>query len=58
MIAHNPLVQPETSGRVIVMIQNDTGFTERLEESVSGQVTDVLELHPRPTAFLNLSACL
>jgi len=43
MIVHNPLVQAEMSGRVIVMIWNDAGFTE----SVLGQVTDVLKLYPQ-----------
>ena len=44
---HNSLVQPDMNGRVIVTIQNDTGFTERLTEgSVLGHVTDVLEVVP------------
>ena len=44
---HNSLVQPDMNGRVIVTIQNDTGFTERLTGgSVLGQVTHVLEVVP------------
>ena len=44
---HDSLVQPDISGRVIITIQNDSGFTERLTEgSVLGQVTDVLEVAP------------
>ena len=44
---HNSLVQPDMSGRAIVTIQNDSGFTERITEgSVLGQVTDVLEVVP------------
>ena len=35
------------SGRADITIQNDTGFTERLDEgSVVGKVTDVLEVAP------------
>jgi len=29
---HDSLVQPDTNGKAVIMIQNDTGFTERLDE--------------------------
>ena len=47
MTVHDSLDQPDMNGRVIVTIQNDTGFTEKLTEgSVLGQVTDVLQVVP------------
>ena len=47
MTVHDSLVQPDMNGRVVIMIQNDTGFIERLNEgSVLGEVTDVLEVVP------------
>ena len=44
---HDSLVQPDISGRKIVTVQNDTGFTERLTGgSVLGEVIYVLEVVP------------
>ena len=47
MTVNDSLVQPDLSGRAVITIQNDTVFTERLNEgSVLGEVTDVLEVIP------------
>jgi len=44
---HDSLVQPDTNGKAVIIIQNDAGFTERLDEgSVLGEMTDVLEVVP------------
>ena len=41
------LLNLDLSGRAVIVIQNDTGFTERLNEgSVLGEVTDVLQVIP------------
>ena len=36
LTVHNSLVQPDMNGRVIVTIQNDTGFTDTYRRVITG----------------------